>query len=291
MTALEPDAPWAYFLVFVATMAVLYAVAFGLGIRMKLWLSQARVERLLARRSPWSANAAAALFGALTPFCSCTTVPIFAGMLESDVRLGSAMSFLIASPTINPPALVLLLAVFGWKLTLYYCAAVAVVALAGGAILGQRRLTGLVYEFLFLDDEGGRVGWRALAAGYGRFLKRFAPAIVIAAAIATVLRGWVPSDRVLLALSGAGLLSVPLVVGLGAALYADVILLIPIAHTLVLKGVPEGTVVAFTMAASGLGLPSLLLLSRLLHRKLIAIYVVVLVLLLVGVGYSLNLLV
>lgn len=290
MTALEPQSAWGYFLAFVAGMLVLYAVAFGLGVKMRGWLSQARVERLLTRRAPFASNLLATAFGAVTPFCSCTTVPIFAGMLDSGVRLGPAMSFLIASPTINPPALLLLLAVFGWRTTLYYCAAVLVVALAGGGILGQRRLAGLVYEFLLPDDEGGRVSWKTLAAGYAHFMKRFWVAVVVAAIFATLLRGWVPSDRLLLALSGAGLLSVPLFVGVGAALYVDVILLVPIAHTLVLKGVPEGSVLAFTMAASGLGLPSLLLLSRVIHRKLVAIYVAVVATLLVGVGYSLNLL-
>jgi uncharacterized membrane protein YraQ (UPF0718 family) len=205
------DAGAGYFLKFVAAMVLLFGAAFFIGLRVRRFLSGRSLSGLLSGGAP--GNVAAAGFGAITPFCSCTTVPIFAGMLEADVRLSQAMAFLIASPTLNPPALVLLLVVFGWRTTLLYVAAVFAVAVVGGTVLGGRRLQGYVYE---------------------------------------------------------------------------VLLLIPIAHALVSKCIPDGTVLAFTMAASGLGIPTLLLPSRVVHRRLIGLYVLVVTVLLIGVGYLLS---
>jgi uncharacterized protein len=275
-----------YFLQFVAAMVLLYGVAFAVGLRVRAFLSGRRLETVL--RGGIAGNLVAAGFGAVTPFCSCTTVPIFAGMLDSDVRLGHAMSFLIASPTLNPPALLLLLVVFGWQTTVGYVLAVFAVAVVGGLLLGGRGLAGFVFELLILDDGGERLTWRQLLTAYLRFLRAFIVVILVAAVLATALHGWTPSESTIAALGSHRLLAVPLLVGLGVLVYMDVLLLIPIAATLVQKGLPDGSVLAFTMAASGLGLPTLLLLSKLMDRRLIALYVAVVASLLVLVGYTLN---
>jgi len=282
------ESGWGYFLRFVVGMFFLYGIAFILSIRIKAFLSQTRVERMFLTRSGFGGNVLSAAFGAVTPFCSCTTIPIFAGMLESQVRLGYAMSFLIASPTINPPALILLVLVFGWQVTAYYAVAVFVMAVLGGRILGQKGLSGYVFELFIMEDDYGSVGWGELFLGYLRFLKGFIGVILFAGIVATLVNGWMPSEQTLSALTSRGVLAIPVLVGAGVLIYADLILLIPIAHSLVLKGMPEGSVLAFTMAASGLGIPTLILLSKVVHKKLILYYATVVSLLLVVVGYLLK---
>lgn len=277
-----------YFAVFTAGMLLLYALAFLIGVRLRALLSQGRVERFFAGRTGLRGNLAAAVLGAVTPFCSCTTVPVFAGMLESEVGLGPAMSFLIASPTVNPPGLVLLFTLFGATATLVYVAAVLVAAVAGGWLLGQRRLAGYVHEVFLLDAGGGSPGLRETLAALLRFLRGFAVVILAAAAAATLLKSWTPSEATVAGFARLGVAAVPSVVLFGMLVYGDFILLLPLAHTLLLKGVPQGTVFAFVMAASGVGPPSLILLSRLVHRRLILHYVGVLAALLVLLGWAMN---
>jgi len=273
---------------FVVAMFFLYGIAFILSIRIKAFLSQTKVEQLFLTRTGLWGNVLSAAFGAVTPFCSCTTIPIFAGMLESQVRLGYAMSFLIASPTVNPPALILLVLVFGWQVTAYYAVAVFVMAVLGGRLLGHRGLDGYVFDLFIMEDDYDSMEWGELIRGYFRFLKGFLGVILFAGIVATLVNGWMPSERTLAALTSHGALAIPVLVAAGVVIYADLMLLIPIAHSLVLKGMPEGSVLAFTMAASGLGIPTLILLSKVMHKKLILYYTAVVSLLLVGVGYFLN---
>ncbi len=276
-----------YFAAFVAGMVVLYALAFVLGVRLKAFLSEARLERWLAGKNGLLGNVAAALLGAATPFCSCTTVPIFSGMLETDVGLGPAVSFLIASPTVNPPGLILLWTLFGGRATALYVGAVFVAAIVGGRVLGRRSLAGYVHE-VFLLDGGRTPGAREIATGLLRFLRAFIGVILFAGLIATLLKSWTPSEATIARFAGLGVIAVPAVVILGMLIYGDFILLVPIAHTLLLKGVPEGTVFAFVMAASGVGIPSLILLSKVVHRRLLVYYVAVLAVLLILLGWAIN---
>ncbi len=277
-----------YFAAFTAGMVLLYALAFVLGVRLKLFLSEARVERFLAGKPGILGNFAGAALGAATPFCSCTTIPIFSGMLETNVGLGTAMSFLIASPTINPPGLILLWTLFGWKPTALYVAAVFFAAIVGGSVLGQGSLRRYVYELFLLDGGGERPSAKEMLGGLLRFLRAFIGIILFAGLLATLLKGWKPSADTIESFAGLGFAAVPAVVFLGMLVYGDFILLVPIAHTLILKGVPEGTVFAFVMAASGVGVPSLILLSKVVHKKLLLYYVGVLAALLILLGYVMN---
>ncbi len=278
-----------YFIYFVSGMLILYGVTYALSMRLKYYLSEARVERFLLGKSGMRGNILAAFFGAITPFCSCTTVPIFSGMLESNIRTGYAMSFLIASPTINPPALILIWTFFGWETTLYYTAAVFISAILGGLLLGQKKLSGYVHEVFLFTEDPRKLKWQELIKGYFEFLKGFIIIILIAAVIATLLKSWAPTESFILKVLSRDYLAVPIGVGIGLFLYSDLILIIPIASALVLKGIDHGTVFAFVMAASGVGLPSLLLLSRLVHRKLLLYYILLMCSLLIALGYLLNL--
>jgi len=277
-----------YFAAFTAGMVVLYTLAFVLGVRLKYFLSEARVERFLAGKPGILGNVAGAVLGAATPFCSCTTIPIFSGMLETNVGLGTATSFLIASPTINPPGLILLWTLFGWRTMALYVAAVFFAAIVGGSILGQGSLGRYVYEIFLLDDGGGRPNAKEMLGGLLRFLRAFVGIILFAGLVATLLKGWKPTEGTIESFSSLGLAAVPAVVLLGMLVYGDFILLVPIAHSLILKGVPEGTVFAFIMAASGVGVPSLILLSKIVHKKLLLYYVGVLAALLILLGYAMN---
>jgi len=277
-----------YFAAFTAGMLVLYAVAFVLGVYLKAYLSERRVEGILAGKTGLLGNVAAAVLGAATPFCSCTTIPIFSGMLESNVGLGTAMSFLIASPTLNPPGLILLWTLFGWQTSVLYVGAVFAAAIVGGRVLGQKSLSRYVHEIFLLDGVEGRPSLRETLAGLGGFLKAFAGIIVLAGLIATLLKSWNPSAATIEKLASFGLAAVPLLVVVGMLVYGDFILLVPIAHTLIQKGLPTGSVLAFVMAASGVGIPALLLLSKIVHKKLILYYVGILAVMLIVLGYILN---
>ncbi len=280
---------WPYFAAFVAGMIVLYSLAFVLGLKLRAVLSQARVERLMAGRSGLRGYLLAAALGAVTPFCSCTTVPIFAGMLECDVRLGYAMSFLIASPTINPPGILLLWTLFGWRMTIAYVGGVFLAAVGGGWIFGRKRLQACVPEVLVFGDGERQEGFSGCIRAWGRFMSRFAWVILFAAGLATLLKGWTPPAAVLAGMGKLGYAAIPPLVGLGIVIYADLLLLLPMAQTLIANGLPAGTVFAFVLAASGVGIPSIVLLSKLLQRKLVAYYVAVLAVFFMGLGAVFNL--
>jgi len=186
---------WPYFFTFIAGMLVLYWLVFVVAVWMKGYLHELRVNRWFDRELGFGGYILGALAGAATPFCSCTTVPIFAGMIENDVRLGYAMSFLIASPTLNPPAILLFWALFGGQLTLVYMGVCFMIAVAGGLILGTRNLDDQLIEFLYIPDGPGHFQLGEVSRQYLSFLRTLGPVLVLAAAGAAWLQGWVPSSE------------------------------------------------------------------------------------------------
>ncbi len=277
---------WTYFFSFIVGLFVLYWFVFLIAVWLKCYLNNLRMERWFGRDIGPFGYVLGAAAGAVTPFCSCTTVPIFAGMIDSNVRLGYAVSFLIASPTLNPPALILFYALFGGKMTLVYAAICLVIAILGGIILDREKFRKYLIE-IFLINEKNTFNLKAVNRQYIGFLRLLAPVIIIAAIIATWLQGWVPSDNLLYMLNG-NKSAIPLSVGLGGIVYADIAILIPIGQLFLDKGLDIGLVFAFMMAASGVGLPSVLLLTRVFKKQLLSLYLLTIFILFTVAGFFVS---
>lgn len=277
---------WIYFLSFIFGLLFLYWFVFLIAVWLKSYFTDMKLERWFNGKMGFSGYILGAFAGAITPFCSCTTVPIFAGMVDNNIKHGYAISFLIASPTINPPALILFYALFGGQLTLVYGFVCFTIAVIGGMILGNERFkSSLIEIFMVNEDEGFR--WSEVNRQYVGFLKSLAPVIVIAAAIATGLKGWQPSDAFLGYTSGSTF-AIPLSVLSGGILYADIVMLLPIGELFLEKGLDTGLVFAFMMAASGVGLPSLLLLTRIFKKDLLGFYLLTIFILFTLAGFFIS---
>lgn len=208
-------------------------------------------------------------------------------MIDSNVRLGYAISFLIASPTLNPPALILFYALFGGQMTLVYAAVCLVIAIVGGIILDREQLRKYLIE-IFLINEDESFNLQAVNQQYVVFLRSLAPVVVIAAALATWLQSWTPSESLLSVLNHYQNAAIPGAVGIGGAVYADIAMLIPIGQLFLDKGLDIGLVFAFMMAASGVGLPSVLLLTRVFKKELLGLYLLTIFMLFTGAGFFVS---
>ena len=277
---------WIYFLSFIFGLLFLYWFVFLIAVWLKGYFTDIKLDRWFHGKRGFSGYILGAFTGAVTPFCSCTTVPIFASMVDNNIKHGYAISFLIASPTINPPALILFYALFGGQLTLTYAAVCFTIAIVGGMILGNERFkSSLIEIFMVNEDDGFR--WSEVNRQYVGFLKTLAPVIVIAAAIATGLKGWQPSDAFLGYTSGSTF-AIPLSVVSGGILYADIAMLLPIGQLFLDKGLDVGLVFSFMMAASGVGLPSVLLLTRIFKKDLLGFYLLTIFTLFTTAGFFIS---
>ncbi len=277
---------WIYLLSFIFGLLFLYWFVFLFAVWLKGYFTDMKLDRWFNQSLGIGGYFLGAFAGAVTPFCSCTTVPIFAGMVGNNIKHGYAISFLIASPTINPPALILFYALFGGKLTFIYALVCFAIAVIGGMILGNERFkSSLVEIFMVNEDEGFR--WSEVNRQYVGFLKSLAPVIVIAAAIATSLKGWQPSEAFLGYTSG-NTSAIPLSVVSGGILYADIAMLLPIGQLFLDKGLDIGLVFSFMMAASGVGLPSLLLLTRIFKKDLLGFYLLTIFILFTLAGFFIS---
>jgi|TARA_Y100000310_G_scaffold177939_2_gene177942 hypothetical protein len=278
---------WTYFFTFIIGLCVLYWFVFFIAVWLKSYFNDLRLEHWFGKDLGPIGYGLGALTGAVTPFCSCTTVPIFSGMIDSNVRLGYAISFLIASPTLNPPALILFYALFGGQMTLVYAAVCLVIAIVGGIILDREQLRKYLIE-IFLINEDESFNLQAVNQQYVVFLRSLAPVVVIAAALATWLQSWTPSESLLSVLNHYQNAAIPGAVGIGGAVYADIAMLIPIGQLFLDKGLDIGLVFAFMMAASGVGLPSVLLLTRVFKKELLGLYLLTIFMLFTGAGFFVS---
>jgi uncharacterized protein len=274
-----------YFSTYTAGMLALYWVVLLIAFWIRSRIDIDRLPQWLTRGKGPAGYVLAALAGAATPFCSCTTVPFFVGMLESDVRLGCAVSFLIASPLIHPPAVVLMAALFGLRDTVLYVAMCLAVAMLGGSLLSAGSLRKHLVEFLMIPEERPAFSLKAATLGFFRFLPSLLPALLLSGAMAALLKDWIPSEAFLDAAQRIRWAAIPIAVLSGGLLHADIGMLLPIGRMFVTKGFDRGIAFAFMMAASGSGIPSIILLSRVFRLKLLLAYLFCLGTLIVAAGY------
>lgn len=255
-----------------------------------------KTKKVLVRGGEYVGNVLAALLGIVTPFCSCSAVPLFIGFVESGVPLGVTFSFLIASPMVNEVALVLLWGLFGWKIALLYIASGVTVAIAAGIILGRLHLEHLVESYVWQIQVGRAdtptMTWRDRLL-YARdymtgILRRVWPYVVAGIGVGALIHGYAPQD-LLLRIAGRGNpLAVPIAVLVGVPLYSNAAGTIPIVQALMEKGMATGTALAFMMAVTALSLPEAIILRKVLKPKLLAVYFAIGAVTITLIGYLFN---
>ncbi|MHB9146594.1 MAG: permease [Symbiobacteriia bacterium] len=257
-----------------------------------------RARRLLSGRALLMGNVLAALLGIVTPFCSCSAVPLFIGFIESGVPLGVTFSFLISSPMVNEVALIMLWGLFGWRIALLYVATGVSVAIVGGVVIGRLKLEHLVEEYVYqirveaATAEVFKQTWRdrhVYALDYTKdILRKVWAYVVVGIAIGGFIHGYAPQDFLVRYAGPQNPFAVPLAVLIGVPLYSNAAGTIPIVQALMEKGLPIGTTLAFMMAVTALSLPEMIILRRVLKPKLIGIFVGIIAVTITFVGYLFN---
>lgn len=257
-----------------------------------------RTKRILSHKREFIGNLLAALLGIVTPFCSCSAVPLFIGFVEAGVPLGVTFSFLISSPMVNEVAVVLLWGLFGWKIAVVYMSAGLSVAIIAGYVIGKLNLEKWVEEYVYKIQSLGM----AINTVKETFKARLANArintqeilqkvwlyVIIAIGIGGFIHGYAPEDFLVRYAGPQNPFGVPIAVALGVPLYSNAAGVIPIIYALMEKGMSMGTVLAFMMAVTALSLPEMIILRKVLKIKLLAVFVGIMTLTIIAVGYLFN---
>jgi len=256
-----------------------------------------KTKRILSHKKEFVGNILAAMLGVVTPFCSCSAVPLFIGFLEAGVPLGVTFSFLISSPMVNEVAVVLLLGLFGWKIAAIYTGTGLFVAVFGGLIIGKLKLEKWVEEYVYHFKNGQEYDIAGQAfkerLQYAKentvdILKRIWLFIFIAIGIGGFIHGYVPEDFLVHYAGPGNPLGVPVAVLLGVPLYSNAAGVIPIVYALMEKGLSIGTVLAFMMAVTALSLPEMIILRKVLKIQLLFVFAGIMTVTIIAVGYLFN---
>ena len=278
---------------------LLCAVVFVMGM-VNTFFTAERTRALLVRRGEGWANVLAALLGIVTPFCSCSAVPLFIGFVQAGVPLGVTFSFLIAAPMVNEVALAMLLALFGWQTALLYLSLGLMVAILSGWVIGrlhmQRYLEPWVSQLPHVDAaqvaSGMPLSDRLSAGGQAvkAIVGRVWPYVLLGIALGALIHGYVPTDFMAAFMGKQAWWAVPLAVLMGVPMYSNAAGILPVVQALLAKGAALGTVLAFMMAVIALSLPELVILRKVLRPPLIATFVAVVTVGILMVGFVFNLL-
>ncbi|MEO0017721.1 MAG: hypothetical protein RLZZ522_1004, partial [Verrucomicrobiota bacterium] len=274
---------------------LLTLVVFAVGI-IRTFFTPERTRRILAGKNEWLGNVLAALLGIVTPFCSCSAVPLFIGFVTSGVPLGVTFSFLISAPMVNEIALVLLFGLFGWKVAGLYLATGLLVAMVAGWIIGLLKLERLVEDWVYEVRSGPEVvielNWagrmREGLAAVRDIVGRVWLYVLIGIAVGAGIHGYVPENFMASLMGKEAWWTVPLAVVLGVPMYSNAAGIIPIVQALLGKGAALGTVLAFMMAVIALSLPEAIILRKVLKPRLIATFFGIVAIGIMLVGYLFN---
>lgn len=280
--------------IFILLLAIIYVITFIRG-----FFPPEKTRHYLSKnkRSNFFGHIAAALLGILTPFCSCSAVPLFIGFVEAGVPLGVTFTYLIAAPMVNEVALVMLYGLFGWKVAGLYLVCGEVIAIVAGLVIGKLKLEGeiedYVYSIKMADDLEMPVPTfkdRLLEAWYFTrdLIQKIWLYVIVGIAIGGVMHGWIPSGALAAYASKDNPFAVILAVLIGIPLYSNAAGVLPLVSELTRAGVAMGTALAFMMAVTALSLPELILLRRVLKPKLLAVFVGVVGTGIVLIGYLFN---
>ncbi len=255
-----------------------------------------RSRRILGRFKGIAANTLAALLGTVTPFCSCSSIPLFIGFSSAGLPLGVTFSFLISSPMVDLGSLVLLMSIFGAKVAVLYVLFGLIIAVVGGTIIEKLRMENQVEAFIYsavnIDSESPELTRKdriEFAKEQTRStLKQVFPYILIGVGIGAGIHNWIPQEWIVSLLGSKNPFGVILATVVGIPMYADIFGTIPIAEALLAKGAQLGTVLSFMMGVTTLSLPSLIMLSKAVKPKLLALFIAMCTIGIIIVGYLFN---
>lgn len=255
-----------------------------------------RTKKILGRFHGIGANCIAALLGTVTPFCSCSSIPLFIGFTSAGLPLGVTFSFLISSPMVDLGSLVLLMSIFGWKVAVVYVVVGLVIAVAGGTLIEKLHLENQVEEFIrsakAIDTPQEELHFRERAKYAAEQVvgtaKKVFPYVLIGVGIGAVIHNWIPEDFVVKILGDNNPFGVIIAAIAGVPMYADIFGTIPIAEALLEKGALLGVVLAFMMGVTTLSLPSMIMLRKAVKPKLLGIFIAICTIGIIAVGYFFN---
>lgn len=240
----------------------------------------------------------AALFGTITPFCSCSSIPLFIGFLEAGIPLGATFTFLIISPLVNEIAVVLFAELFGWKITLAYVVSAILLGIISGFIISKLKLEKQVEDYVWKIKSQKRDKYEQKKSFFSllkmfwkegfKITQKIALYVFLGIGIGALIHGYIPIDFFEKYITNENLLSVPIATISAVPLYANSIAVIPIMGSLVEKGIPLGTAMAFMMAVVGLSLPEALILKKVMKTKLLLIFFGIVTLNIIIIGYLFN---
>ena len=276
---------------------LLTLVVFGVGL-VRSFFTPERTRDILAGKREIAGNVMAALLGIVTPFCSCSAVPLFIGFVEAGIPIGVTFAFLISSPMVNEIALVLLFGLFGWRVALIYLSTGLIIAMASGWVIGrlnmERQVEDWVYEIRMAKNQVASQGltwpgrmeyaWQAVKDIVGKVWIYVVAGIAVGAGI----HGYVPQGMMASIMGSQAWWSVPLAVLIGVPIYANAAGIIPIVQALLGKGAALGTVLAFMMSVIAISLPETIILRKVLKPKLIAVFIGVVATGIMIVGFLFN---
>ena len=255
-----------------------------------------RTRKILGRHKGISANLLGALLGTVTPFCSCSSIPLFIGFTGAGLPIGVTFSFLISSPLVDLASVILLASIFNWRIALAYVVVGLVLAVLGGTIISRARMENYVEPFVYttpIGDAGQETLTMKDRLGFSRdqvgdILNRVWLYILIGVGIGAVIHNWIPEEMVTAILGRDKWYSVLVATLVGVPMYADIFGTLPIAEALLYKGAGLGTVLAFMMGVTALSLPSLIMLKRVVKPRLLGLFFGVVTLGIVLIGYLFN---
>jgi hypothetical protein len=277
--------------IFLLLTTIVYVVAI-----IRAYFPPEKTKRILSHKREYIGNIMAALLGIVTPFCSCSAVPLFIGFVEAGVPLGVTFSFLISSPMVNEIALIMLWGLFGWKIALIYTSTGVVLAIVSGIVIGKLKMEKYVQDYVWQIKVGtGEIVQKSFreklvyARDYtAELLKRIWPYVIIGIALGGIVHGYIPTDLVVKYAGRDNPFAVLIAVLIGIPLYSNAAGMIPVVQALVGKGMAMGTVLAFMMSVTAISFPEAVILKNVLKMRLIYTFFGIVTVGIIIVGYLFN---
>ncbi|MFQ3254102.1 MAG: uncharacterized membrane protein YraQ (UPF0718 family) [Loktanella salsilacus] len=276
--------------IFILLSVLIFAISY-----VQSYFPPERTRRILGGRSGIGANILGALLGTITPFCSCSSIPLFIGFTAAGLPLGVTFSFLISSPLVDMASVILLASIFSWPIALAYVGVGLLVAVIGGTIIGKLGMDGQVEDFVrnapVTDADETMTKKERIDFAREQVLdivKKVWPYVLIGVGIGAAIHNWVPAETISALLGQDKWWAVPVATVVGIPMYADIFGTLPIAEALVGKGVGLGTVLAFMMAVTALSLPSLIMLKRVVKMPLLVTFTGIVTIGILTIGFTFN---
>lgn len=277
--------------IFALLSALIFAISY-----VQSFFPPERTRQILGRFHGIGANILGALLGTITPFCSCSSIPLFIGFTSAGLPIGVTFSFLISSPLVDLASVILLASIFNWKIAIAYVLVGLVLAVVGGTIISLLKLERYVEPFVYgshlTDADMPEMTTRDRLAfareAVADIVKRVWPYVLAGVGIGALIHGWIPEEWVAAVLGKENAFSVIIATFIGVPMYADIFGTLPIAEALVAKGVGIGTVLSFMMAVTALSLPSLVMLKKVVKTPLLATFFGLVVTGILVIGYAFN---